>query len=120
MATSTNKLSLVRGNTLIINYVNQDNATPPNPISLNGATCYFTVKKTPGYDSIPNDSSALWQVISTGNTGNTCTFTSTAIQTWVDPGTYYWDITLKYLDGTVITPVYGQITIIGVPTNSAS
>ena len=117
---ANSKLALTRGNTLIINYTNQDNSTPPNPISLNGATCYFTVKPSPGYDSSATDSTATWQIISTGNTGNTCTFTSTAAQTWVTPATYYWDITIKYADGTVVTPVSGTIQISGTPTNAAS
>lgn len=119
---AANQLSLLRGNTLIINYTNQDNSTPPDPISLEFATIYFTVKPSPGYDDSTNDSTATWQVISTNNTDNTCTFTSTPEQTWVTPGTYFWDITIDYgSDQTnVITPLTGTIRITGIPTNVAS
>lgn len=115
---ANSRLQLVRGNSLIINFKNQDSSG--NPISLNGATIYFTVKKTPGYDSTADDSTAQWQITSTGNTGNTCSFTSTPVQTWVNPDTYYWDITIKYADGSVVTPSQGTIEIIGTPTNKAS
>jgi len=119
-----NALTLKRGNTLVINYTNQDN-TPvaqggPQPISLSGATIYFTVKVNPGWDTTANDSSAIWQLTSTGNTGNTCTFTSTPVETWVNPQTYAWDITVDYGSGNVITTVSGTIQIIGTPTNKAS
>jgi hypothetical protein len=111
-------MSLPRGNTLIINYTNQDNAG--NPISLSGATIYFTAKPSPGYDSVANDSTATWQVTSSGNTGNTCTLTVPATKTWVAPATYYWDITIQYTDGSVVTPLTGTILISGIATNIAS
>jgi hypothetical protein len=116
----TNALTLTRGNTLITNYTNQDNSTPPNAISLVGATVYFTVKPSPGYDSSTNDSTATWQVISTENTGNTCTFKSLPAQTWVAPATYKWDITIDYGSNNVVTAMSGTIAIVGTPTNSAS
>ena len=112
---ASQRLSLIRGNTLVINYTNQD--TSGNPISLSGATVYFTVKNSPGWDSVANDSSALWQVVSSGNSGNTCTFTSTPANTWQTPGTYYWDVTIEYSSSNVITPLQGTILIIGTPTN---
>lgn len=112
---ATNKLSVIRGNTLVINYTNED--TSANPISLNGATLYFTVKGPPGYDSIANDSSAIWQITSTGNVGNTCTFTCTPADTWQPPLTYDWDITIEYSSANVITPMQGTIVIVPTPTN---
>jgi hypothetical protein len=114
------KIVLNRGNTLVLNYTNQDNSTPPLPISLSGATLYFTVKANPGWDTVANDSTALWQITSTGNSGNTATFTSTPVNTWVTPGVYDWDITINYGSGNVITVVTGTIQIVGVPTNKAS
>lgn len=119
---ANNQLSLYRGNTLIINYTNQDNSTPAQPISLLGATIYFTVKASPGYSDSATDADATWQVVSTSNTGNTCTFTSTPEQTWVTPANYDWDITIDYnSDQTnVVTPMTGTIRITGIPTNKAS
>lgn len=112
------KLSIVRGNTLIVNFTNVDASN--NPISLVGATVYFTVKSPPGWDTSVADTTALWQLTSTGNTGNTCTLTSSPAQTWVAPGNYDYDITIKYLDGTVVTPVMGTLEVTGTPTNAAS
>lgn len=119
---SSPDIVLNRGNTLIVNYTNEDNADPPNPISLSGATIYFTVKANPGWDNSVNDSTALWQITSTGNSGNTCSFTSTPEDTWVTPGTYFWDITIDYNSNetNVITPLTGTIQIIGISTNRAS
>ena len=113
-----NALKLVRGNTLVLNYTGVDSAG--NAISLTGATLYFTVKQKPGWDTDAVDGSALWQITSTGNISNKATFTSLPAQTWVTPGTYDWDITIKYADGTVVTPLQGTIQIIGTPTNKAS
>lgn len=115
---ATNKMIINRGNTLIMNYVNQD--TSGNPISLVGATIYFTVKATPGWDTVADDTSAIWKLSSTGNSGNSCTFTSTPTETWVAPATYFWDITIIYSDGSVITPLVGNLVINPISTNRAS
>lgn len=115
---ASTRLSIPRGNTLILNYAQTD--TSSNPISIDGASVYFTVKPTPGYDSVANDSSATWQIISTGNTGNSCTLTSTAVQTWQLPATYFWDISVVYSGGTKITPFTGTISIVGIATNEGS
>lgn len=114
------KIKIPRGNTMIINFTNQTNNTPPEPISLLGATIAFTVKAPPGYDDVANDSSALWSINSTDNTGNTCTFTSSPVNTWQQPGTYDFDITINYNNGNVVTPVTGTIQIVGIPTNRES
>lgn len=112
------KLTLPRGNTLVINFAVSNTAGSTN--ILNGATIYFTVKSSPGYDNSTNDATAKWQIISTGNTGNTCTLTSTAENTWQEPNTYYWDITIAYSNGSVVTPNTGTINIVGIATNAAS
>lgn len=117
---ASSQLTLRRGNSLIINYTNQDNSTPAQPISLLGSTLYFTVKSSPGYDNSTNDSTAVWQISSTGNTGNIATFISTPENTWVAPATYYWDVTIEYADGSVVTPLTGTIKITGIPTNRLS
>lgn len=115
---SNTRLQVDRGNTLIINYTNQD--TNGNAISLAGATVYFTVKTSPGYDTTANDSTALWKIDTPVASGNTCTITSTPANTWQTPGTYFWDITIDYGGGSVVTAVQGNIQIIGIPTNRAS
>jgi hypothetical protein len=117
---ASQRITLPRGNTLVINFTNQDNSTPPNPISLLGATIAFTVKSPPGWDIIANDSTALWLINSTGNTGNTCTFTSAPADTWQLPGTYDFDITVNYNNGNVVTPITGQIVITPIATNRES
>lgn len=119
---SSQTINITRGNTLVINYTNQDNSTPPNPISLSGATIYFTVKPVQ-WDTSSTDATAIFQIVSSGNTGNTCTFTATATQTELLLPTnspYYWDITIAYADSQVITPISGQINVTGTPTNKAS
>jgi anionic cell wall polymer biosynthesis LytR-Cps2A-Psr (LCP) family protein len=115
---ASQRLSLKRGNTLILNFTNLDGTG--EPISLLGATISFTVKGPPGYDNVGNDSSAVWKIDSSGNTGNTCTFVSTPEDTWVQPQTYDWDITVKYADGTVSTVLTGTLVIIGIATNRDS
>lgn len=117
---AASRIVLPRGNTLVLNYTNQDNSNPPNPISLSGATVHFTVKSLPGYDNTQNDSTALWKKDVTGMTGNTCTITSLPADTWQQPGTYPFDITIDYGGGNVITPITGTIQIVGIPTNRAS
>lgn len=119
---ASNQLQLDRGNTLIIDYINQTNATPAAPVSLDGSTIYFTAKPSPGYSNNTTDSDATWQIISTGNLENTCTLTVTPQDSWVAPGTYYWDITIDYQSDmvNVITTMAGTIRITGVPTNKAS
>lgn len=114
-------LSVGRGNSLFINYTNQDNSTPPNPISLSGATIYFTVKAVP-WDTSATDTSAIFQIVSQGNTANTCTFSILPAQTeLLDPGTtYYYDITIAYSNGVVVTPIYGEIAVNPTVTNKAS
>lgn len=112
------RLTLPRGNTLVVNFIAAD--TNGDQHILQGATIYFTVKPSPGWDTVQNDSSATWQVVSTGNTGNTCQFVSSATQTWVQPSTYYWDITIQFQDGSVITAQNGTLLIVGTPTNKAS
>ena len=116
-----NNLSIKRGNSLFINYTNQDNSSPPLPISLSGATLYFTVKSVP-WDTNASDSSAIFQVLSSGNTGNTCTFSISPAQTeLLSPGTnYYYDITISYANGVVVTPIYGDIKVNPTVTNKAS
>lgn len=117
-----NTLTITRGNTLIVNYTNQDNSTPPNPISLAGATIYFTVKPVQ-WDTSATDSTAVFQLVSSGNTGNTCTFTASAAQTenlLPTNSPYYWDITILYPNQQVITPMSGQLKVMGTPTNRAS
>ncbi len=112
------RLTLPRGNTLVINFTVSD--TNSDPAILSGATIYFTVKPSPGWDTTQNDSTATWQIVSTGNTGNTCKFVSTASDTWVLPSTYFWDITIQFVDGSVITPQNGTLLIVGTATNKAS
>lgn len=123
-----NNLTITVGNTLVINYTNQTNANPPAPISLTGATVYITVKSVP-YDTSANDSTAIFQLTTANggivlNSSNSSQFTATAtaVQTeLLTPGLpYYWDITIKYANGQVITPVTGQITVKPTTTNSAS
>ena len=123
-----NNLTITRGNTLVINYTNQDNSSPPNPISLTGALVYFTVKPVQ-YDTSVTDSTAIFQlsvgsgiVIGTGSNTNLATITATAVQTeLLTPGAAtYYDITIKYANGQVITPISGQLKVIGTPTNVAS
>ena len=122
-----NSLTITRGNTLVMNYTNQDNSSPPKPISLTGALVYFTVKPVQ-YDTSVTDSTAIFQlsvgsgiVLNTTST-NLATITATAAQTeLLTPGlSPYYDITIKYSNGQVITPISGQIKVIGTPTNVAS
>lgn len=108
------QLKVTRGNTLICNYTNQD--TSGNAISLAGATVHFTVKSTQ-YSTNATDSDALWKIDQTVASGNTCTLTSTPANTTQTPGTYYWDVTINYGGGNVVTALSGTIQIIGTPTN---
>lgn len=119
MATQ-NKITVKRGNTLVINYTNQDNASPANPISMAGGTVYFTVK-TVLYDTDNTDSAAVLSLTQAVVAGNTVTLKATAPQTLsITPATYNWDLTVKYANGDVITPFTGSFVVTGTPTNRGS
>lgn len=116
-----NTITVKRGNTLVLNYVNQDNAATPNPISMAGGTVYFTVKNTPGYDTDTTDSTARLKIDIPVVSGNMATIKATANQVLgVTPGTYEYDITVKYANGDVITPFTAPFIVTGTPTNRGS
>lgn len=116
-----NTITVKRGNTLVINYVNQDNAATPNPISMSGGTVYFTVKNTPGYDTDNTDSAAVLAINISVTSGNLATIKATATQILaILPGTYEYDITVKYANGDVITPFTAPFVVTGTPTNRGS
>lgn len=88
-------------------------------ISLVGATVRFTAKLEE-YDSSSDDATAAIKkdVTSHSDAANGETLiTLTPTDTDVAPNDYYFDITVEYADGVIVTPIEGKLTIDGKPTN---
>jgi hypothetical protein len=99
-----------------------------DPIDLTGATVYFTAKSVE-YDVIAADTSAviskdvtvhLDEAGDASATDGITTILLTDNDTYVTPGNYYYDITVKYLSGVINTPIEGKLKIDGKPTNRAT
>ncbi len=94
-------------------------------IDLTGATVYFTAKLVES-DIIVDDSSAVitkdvtTHLDAAGSPSATLgitTITLTSADTTINPGNYFYDITVKYATGVVNTPIEGKLKIDGKPTN---
>lgn len=116
-------ITIKRGTTYPITFENTTSTGAP--IDLTGATVYFTAK-TAESDTDATDTNATISkdvtvhVDEDGNPSATEGITTIALDptdTTVNPGTYFYDITVKYANGVVNTPIEGKLKIDGKPTN---
>lgn len=90
-----------------------------DPVSLVGATLYFTVKDNE-YDKITDDNSALIKKTVSSHTdaeNGKSVIKLTPQDTWVKPGTYRYDVQVKEANGDVFELLEGNFVIDGAPTN---
>lgn len=102
--------AVIRGDTRQINctFLQSDGATP---INLTGGTAYFTVNSDDDPDS---DSSAVIQKSATSFTdavNGQHTFTLTATDTRITPGTYWYDAEFVDSLGNVLSSYRGKFLV---------
>ncbi len=86
---------------------------------MTGGTLYFTIKEDE-YDTDATDASALLKknVTTFTNGGLTATFKLTDADTYIEPGTYYYDIVYANAAGESAPPIFnGKCIIKPHPTN---
>lgn len=111
-------ISLYRG----VTYPSQYQHTDGNGVSLplTGCTLFFTIKDAK-YDEDATDTTAIYKATVTSHTdaANGVTEWETLIPaTGVNPGKYYYDITVQEADGDQLPPVLiGECKILGKRTN---
>ena len=111
---ASNKLTINRGTTYSITFNYQVDGVAT---SLVGSTVFFTVKSV-AYDTDATDSSAvISKTITDGTSGGVATITLTATDTYLTPGTYFYDISVKDGSGNIYKMVEGRIIIDGSPRN---
>jgi hypothetical protein len=110
------KLKITRGTSYTITYQHQhDGAAYP----LTGATLYFTVKSAQ-FDTDAADAAALIAKTVTSFTnaaGGIHTLTLSPTDTYLTPGTFYYDIRVAESGGNEYMTDSGTVTITGSPTN---
>lgn len=120
---SKQDLTIKRGTTYPITIEVTDDAG--DPVDLTGATVRFTAKSAE-YDTDADDSdAAISKDVTTHYDENgveapeegKSTITLTDTDTYINPGNYYYDITIEYSTGVINTPVEGRLKIDGKPTN---
>ena len=123
MAKSKTDLTIKRGTTFPILFENTTSSGAP--IDLTGATVYFTAK-TAESDTDSTDANATIKkdvtvhVDEDGNPSATqgiSTILLTPTDTQKNVNSYFYDITVKYANGVVNTPIEGKLKIDGKPTN---
>jgi hypothetical protein len=126
MAASKTDLTIKRGTTYPILFENTDDADVA--IDLTGATVYFTAKVAES-DNDTSDAGATIKkdvtvhVDDAGVASATRGISTIALlpaDTNKTPGTYHYDITVKYANGAVNTPIEGKLKIDGKPTNRST
>lgn len=119
---SNQNIEIKRGTTLPIDV----NITDANgdPIDLTGATVYFTAKTAESDVSLDDSTAAIKKdvTVHTDPAQGETKITLDADDTTINPGNYYYDITVKYpaiggADPVVNTVVEGKLKIDGKPTN---
>lgn len=113
------KIEVYRGTAypVIYNHVDSSGAA----VALTNKTLYFTVKADK-YDTSADDSTALIQKTVTSHTnaaGGTSGFTLTDVDTYIEPGKYYFtflveDMTTHYSDPPTVT---GTFSVLPQQTN---
>jgi hypothetical protein len=120
---SKTELTVKRGTTFPITFENT--TASGTPIDLTGATVYFTAKSA-DYDNDTTDNlAAIKKDVTThldesGNPSATLgisTITLLPADTQINPGSYNYDITVKYASGVINTPIEGKLKIDGKPNN---
>lgn len=87
--------------------------------TLTGATVFFTVKEN-SFDTSTTDATALITKTVTSHTDAVLGLTTillTKAQTTVDPNSYFYDVRVKEVDGSIHLATYGRCIIQGTPTN---
>jgi len=102
VSTQSNVLSLMRGDNLSIRCIVKSYSTGA-VVNITNYTPYLTVKRNP----VDDDPEALFQILGTLTTpaSGICTFEITKFQTTIQPGIYYYDITLFDANDNVKTVV---------------
>lgn len=126
MANNKNELTIKRGTTYPITFENTDSSG--TAIDLTGATVYFTAKSAESDTSLDDSTAVITKDVTThvdengdpSATSGISTIELDPDDTTVNPGTYFYDITVKYASGVVNTPIEGKLKIDGKPTNRST
>lgn len=108
---ATQNLTIYRGVTYPMTYTHTS--------AMTGGTVYFTVK-TAISDSDATDTAALVSnTVTSFTSGDTiASWTVTDDQTYIDPGTYHYDILYRDSTGVTWPPIFeGKIKVLPHPTN---
>jgi hypothetical protein len=103
VSTQSNVIRLMRGDNLSVRCTVKSYSTGA-VVNITGYTPYLTVKRNP----VDDDADAVFQILGTlvsSGTGGVCTFAITEEQTTIQPGTYYYDITIYDASSNVKTVV---------------
>lgn len=102
VSTQSNVIRLMRGDNLSVRCTVKSYSTGA-AVNITGYTPYLTVKRNP----VDDDPEAIFQILGTLTTptSGVCTFDITKFQTTIQPGTYYYDITLYDASDNVKTVV---------------
>ena len=107
--------TITRGATFPLFYVHQEDCKVYTGDDL---TVFFTVK-TVEWDTVMDDSTAIIKSqSSTPDNDHTYDLSLSASQTSTpEPGSYFWDIRVRYPGGRIFKTIGGSVDIIGSPTN---
>lgn len=111
------KITVFRGTSYPVTYNHTDST---GPVSLVGATVYFTVKSDV-YDSDAADTSALIKKTITTHTnaaGGITGWQLSDVDTYIEPGKYHFAVLVETPDGRTEPPsIYGDFVVKGQPSN---
>ena len=110
-------IEIFRNRSYPITYKHTDSAG--DPVSLVGATVYFTVK-VESWDTNMTDSDALIKKTITTHSNPTqgiTTFTIDDADTNIDAGKYNYDLVVEYAGKSEPPSLYGRFIVTGTPTN---
>ena len=113
-----NRLRIVRGDTIPFNLTITD--TDDLPVNITGFTLFFTVKE----DIADDDANAVVSISQTSHTdpanGLTSLVVPSATTELLSAGEYYWDLQIKYADGSIQSSYPGVLTVVADVTQRTS
>ena len=106
----SNELKIIRGDDTSVDFTFTDENG--DAVDLSDVTLFFTVKED--FDDTDDEAKMKVTVASGLHTASASGLSSVPLthdDTDIEPGNYYWDIQLKYGDGTINSAKYGDLIV---------